>query len=237
LPSNRIMDCPGSAGWEHYPQDRGQTISAFRLAGAILMAGFIVSTQTPVLLAPAPLPMEKNSGKKAPDSVNLAPVRKQGAARPGPQSYAHIVRSVSARHGLKPEWVQAIIDVESGGDPLSVSRNGAMGLMQLMPHICREYNVGDPFDAGENIRAGAAYFARLFRRADGNLGKALAAYHGGPGRIFEMKLAPREPTLRFIRKILARLPEEDTKSILFPDSCKIAGPNEELRDRKSGNPG
>ncbi|MFA7465172.1 MAG: lytic transglycosylase domain-containing protein [Syntrophales bacterium] len=235
MPAKRTTDRLSSPGGESCLPCRRQTASALYLAGMIFMTGFFATAQIPALSSPDPVP-EKKSGKQAPGSMKRSLTGKKGAAY-GPQSYAHIVRAVSARHGLKPEWVQAIIDVESGGDPFSVSRSGAMGLMQLMPHVCREYNVADPFNARENIRAGAAYFAGLFRRAEGNLEMALAAYHGGPGRIFELKLEPRGPTLNFIRKIFSRLPEENKKEISVPASCKISDPNEELREGKSGGPG
>ena len=57
---------------------------------------------------------------------------------------------------------RAVMQVESGGDEHAISSRGAMGLMQLMPgtwvELSVRYGLGlDPFDAHDNIIAGAAY--------------------------------------------------------------------------------
>jgi soluble lytic murein transglycosylase-like protein len=41
--------------------------------------------------------------------------------------------AVGRKHNIAPELLEAMAEVESGGDPLSVSPRGALGLMQLMP--------------------------------------------------------------------------------------------------------
>ena len=67
----------------------------------------------------------------------------------------------------------------------SASPKGAMGLMQIMPatwtDLRARYHLGDdPFDAHDNILAGAAFLRELYDRygAPG----FLAAYQAGPGR-------------------------------------------------------
>src|SRR5262245_46120927 len=47
--------------------------------------------------------------------------------------YLDIIREVSARHGVDPELVKAVIQVESNYNHYAVSPKGARGLMQLMP--------------------------------------------------------------------------------------------------------
>ena len=74
---------------------------------------------------------------------------------------------------------------ESFGDVHAISPKGAMGLMQIMPAtwagLRPRYGLGaDPYDAHDNIIAGAAYLRELQDRygAPG----FLAAYNAGPAR-------------------------------------------------------
>lgn len=76
--------------------------------------------------------------------------------------------------------------VESRGKARAVSRAGAMGLMQIMPAtwgtLRARYGLGpDPFDARDNIMAGAAYLREMHDRY-GTASAMLAAYNAGPGR-------------------------------------------------------
>lgn len=78
--------------------------------------------------------------------------------------------------------------IESGGDVLALSSQGAMGLMQIMPETWAglrvRYDLGDnPYDPRDNIFAGAAYLRELHERY-GSPG-FLAAYNAGPGRYDE----------------------------------------------------
>ncbi|MFC0399680.1 lytic transglycosylase domain-containing protein [Paraburkholderia rhizosphaerae] len=74
--------------------------------------------------------------------------------------------------------LMAVIDVESGGDPQALSKQGAAGLMQLMPATGRSYGVADPFDPRQNVLAGARFLRTLLTRFD-SLELALAAYNAG----------------------------------------------------------
>lgn len=91
----------------------------------------------------------------------------------------------SNRFRLPVHWLHAVMRAESNGEAESVSRKGAIGLMQLMPatyaELRRRYGLGaDPFDPHDNIQAGAAYLRELLDRY-GEHG-FLAAYNAGPGR-------------------------------------------------------
>lgn len=87
------------------------------------------------------------------------------------------------------ELVQAIIQVESGWNPYAVSRQGAVGLMQLMPATARRFGVSDRFNIEENIRGGVAYLAWLIRLFHGDLRLAVAAYQVGELQILSRGLA------------------------------------------------
>lgn len=96
----------------------------------------------------------------------------------------------SARFGLRIDWIERVIRVESGGNTMVEGRPirspaGAMGLMQLMPATWAEmrqlYKLGlDPDDPHDNIIAGAAYLRRMYNRF-GYPGM-FGAYNAGPGR-------------------------------------------------------
>jgi soluble lytic murein transglycosylase-like protein len=105
------------------------------------------------------------------------------------------VAEASRRFSISPSWIRAVMRVESLGDPLALSPKGAMGLMQIMPDTWSElrsrYGLGaDPYDAHDNIMAGAAYLREMHDRY-GERG-FLAAYNAGPSR-YEDHLATGRP--------------------------------------------
>jgi soluble lytic murein transglycosylase-like protein len=118
-------------------------------------------------------------------------------------SYEAIIREHAGAHGLSPDLVRAVIQVESGFNPRAVSPKGAMGLMQLMPATATEYGVGDPFDPADNVRAGVAYLRRLLDRYDGRVELALAAYNAGPGAVDRhgSQVPPYRETRDYVRRI------------------------------------
>lgn len=110
------------------------------------------------------------------------PVARSAAVHP----YAGHVAEAARRFGIPEAWIWAVMRVESGGNSRAVSRAGAMGLMQIMPAtwtgLRARYGLGpDPFDARDNIMAGAAYLREMHDRY-GNASAMLAAYNAGPGR-------------------------------------------------------
>jgi len=98
---------------------------------------------------------------------------------------AAAVVEASQRFGIPASWIRAVMQVESFGDVRALSPKGAMGLMQIMPEawaaLRARYGLGaDPYDAHDNILAGAAYLRELSDRY-GSPG-FLAAYNAGPAR-------------------------------------------------------
>jgi soluble lytic murein transglycosylase-like protein len=72
-----------------------------------------------------------------------------------------------------------------------------------MPATAREFNVGNPFDPRENIRAGVAYLRRLLDRYDNNEELALAAYNAGPGAVdrYGERVPPYRETQHYVSKV------------------------------------
>ena len=115
----------------------------------------------------------------------------------------HIIR-FARQHRVDPLLVKAIIKTESDFDPRAVSRQGAKGLMQLMPATARELEVTDPFDPYENIKAGTRYLRLLLDIFQGDIRKTLAAYNAGPGRVAKCRDLPAIPeTMQYVQTVLA----------------------------------
>lgn len=130
---------------------------------------------------------------------------------PGGLELQELVRSTAARHGLPAHLLQAVMQVESGGDPRAVSPRGARGLMQLMPDTATLLGVSDSFDPQLNLDGGARYLSSLLDRYSGDLDKALGAYNAGPGAVDRHDGIPPYPeTERYIEKVrqLMSIPEE-----------------------------
>lgn len=111
------------------------------------------------------------------------------------QDIEQMIRQAAERVALPPEWIRAVMLVESARDAHAISAKGAMGLMQIMPatwqELRRDLALGtDPFDPQDNILAGASYL-RLLHDRYGDAG-FLAAYNAGPGR-YEAHLATGQP--------------------------------------------
>lgn len=136
----------------------------------------------------------------------------------------------SNRFRLPVHWLRAVMRAESGGDAKSISRKGAIGLMQLMPATYAElrtrYGLGaDPFDPHDNIQAGAAYLRELLDQY-GERG-LLAAYNAGPGR-YEDHLRGRSlpaETTDYVRRIASALSlGGDSAAPYLPSSANRASP-------------
>ncbi len=120
---------------------------------------------------------------------------------------AAFVAEASHRFGIPATWIRAVMRAESFGDVRAVSPKGAIGLMQIMPEtwagLRQRYRLGaNPFDAHDNIIAGAAYLRELHDRY--GIPGFLAAYNAGPAR-WEDHLATGRPLPAETRAYLTRL--------------------------------
>ena len=118
------------------------------------------------------------------------------------KAFEEIIEEQSDAQDVNSDLVRAVIQAESAFNPRAVSVKGAMGLMQLMPATARAYNVRDPYDPVENIRAGVAYLKSLLVRYKQNLELALAAYNAGPGAVAKYgTVPPYRETRAYVKKI------------------------------------
>ncbi|MCZ6833174.1 MAG: lytic transglycosylase domain-containing protein [Acidobacteria bacterium] len=119
-----------------------------------------------------------------------------------PRPYSALVKRVSDRYGIDHNLVHAIIAVESAYDPMAVSRQGAVGLMQLLPTTAAELGIHDLTDAHDNIVGGVRHLKRMLDQFSGNLTLALAAYNAGAGAVKRFKGVPPYPeTQAYVRRV------------------------------------
>jgi soluble lytic murein transglycosylase-like protein len=90
-----------------------------------------------------------------------------------------LINDAARENHLDPLLLQAIISVESGFDPDSLSQAGACGLTQLMPATGKLFGIHNIYDPKENIEVGAHHFRNLLERYSQNLPLSLAAYNAG----------------------------------------------------------
>jgi soluble lytic murein transglycosylase-like protein len=119
--------------------------------------------------------------------------------------YDDVIESAAATHGVRPDLVRAVIQVESAFNPRARSNKGAMGLMQLMPGTAADLGVDNPWDPVQNINGGVAYLGSLIREF-GDEALALAAYNAGPGAVnrFGQRIPPYRETQDYVKKVTLR---------------------------------
>jgi soluble lytic murein transglycosylase-like protein len=107
------------------------------------------------------------------------------------EQWAPIINQYSLKYKVDPNFVSAIMQKESSGDPQALSLptskgEKAVGLMQVLPSTAKgECGIYDPnllFDPDINIHCGTRYIARLYRKeGQGDYRRTAAMYFGGPG--------------------------------------------------------
>ncbi|MCI7770536.1 MAG: lytic transglycosylase domain-containing protein [Eubacterium sp.] len=117
-------------------------------------------------------------------------------------SLENIFAGAAKEFGINENFLKAVAKAESGFDPDAVSGCGAQGIMQLMPFTSESYGVTDPFDAKQNIYAGAQLLSELLDNYNGNATLALAAYNAGSGSVQKYGgVPPYDETVNYINKI------------------------------------
>jgi len=125
------------------------------------------------------------------------------ATRERSRMYDDIISEHARQNGIRTDLVRAVVQVESGFNPSAKSPKGALGLMQLMPATIQRFGVTNPFNPGENIRAGARYLRQLLDRYQNNEQLALAAYNAGPDAVDRhgQSVPPYRETRNYVSQI------------------------------------
>jgi soluble lytic murein transglycosylase-like protein len=99
------------------------------------------------------------------------------------QPYKYDINQAALRYGVDPAFVRAVIHAESHFNAQAVSKQGAQGLMQLMPATAKELGVINSLSAQQNIKGGVKHLARLLKKYNGDNKLASAAYNAGEGAV------------------------------------------------------
>jgi len=120
-----------------------------------------------------------------------------------PEEIREIIDQGAQRIGLDTKLVRAVVRKESAYNPCATSSKGAQGLMQLMPVTQLQFGVTNPYDARQNVDAGAKLLKQLLDQYGGDLAKALSAYNAGPTRVEQFGGVPPFPeTVNYVSGIL-----------------------------------
>lgn len=112
------------------------------------------------------------------------------------------IDEASAKFNLPQSLIQAVIVVESAGNPNAISKAGAKGLMQLIDSTASYVGVKNVFNPRENIQGGAKYLREMLDMFDGNLDLALAAYNAGPSNVLKYNgIPPFRETQNYVQRV------------------------------------
>lgn len=98
------------------------------------------------------------------------------------------VQKYSKEYGVDPDFSNAVLMKESGGDVNAISKKGALGGMQVMPETFKEMLPdGDINNPEDKIKAGIKYLSVLHKQTGGNYADTLGSYNAGPTGYANMK--------------------------------------------------
>jgi hypothetical protein len=101
-----------------------------------------------------------------------------------------------------PNLVLAIMAIESDFNPRAVSNQGAVGLMQVMPHWRKVLALPDLTEPEVSIRAGIqilGYYQQMYRDLD----VAVTAYNRGPGPVDAALVHNADPSNGYAARVLS----------------------------------
>ena len=122
-----------------------------------------------------------------------------------PPKYQSLISSASAKHGIPPTLLSALLKQESGfADDVVTGRRkssaGALGIAQFMPATARGMGV-DPLNPTSAIDGAARYLANSYKQF-GRWDLALAAYNAGGGAVSKYKgIPPFKETQNYVASI------------------------------------
>ena len=100
--------------------------------------------------------------------------------------WADLITKHSKENGLDPNFVAALIEEESKGNPRLISRAGAVGLLQIMPYetgFTWRPRTRTLLKPEANLEWGTNTLNEVIRQAQGRLTLAVLAYNSGWDRI------------------------------------------------------
>lgn len=97
--------------------------------------------------------------------------------------YHGVIEKAATLYKVNSAFIRAIIHAESHFNAKAISKQGAQGVMQLMPTTAQALGVKNPFIAKQNIYGGVKHLAHLLKVYQGNNRLAAAAYNAGESAV------------------------------------------------------
>jgi soluble lytic murein transglycosylase-like protein len=189
-----------------------RTIASLLATAAVLFASLLV-TRTPAVAAQRVVPA-------TPAAINVYAklLRHINPQMPGWQSksLARRVLINAVRWRLDANMLVAIVAVESSWHTHAISRAGAIGLGQLMPHTAALLRV-NPRDPAQNLYGAARYLRGLMQRFGAkHYDLVFAAYNAGPKAVSEYGgIPPYDETVNYVTRVVGEW-QRLTKSVHVP---------------------
>ncbi len=132
-------------------------------------------------------------------SIPIKPVVRSKSDR-----FNGIIKRAAEQYKVEPALIKAVIMTESAYNPKAVSKQGAKGLMQLMPGTARALGVKNAFNPAHNIHGGVKYLRQLLDAFDHNVKLAVAAYNAGISKVKRHGgVPPIKSTRYYVKKVFA----------------------------------
>ncbi len=133
-------------------------------------------------------------------------IHSRGFRRRARPEFDPFIEDAASKFDVSPDFIRAVISVESSFDEFAVSSKGARGLMQLMPATARRFGVTNPFDPAQAIMGGTEYLRYLLTLFHENLDLAAAGYNAGENAVLRYGgVPPYKETRNYVLKVRSAL--------------------------------
>lgn len=147
------------------------------------------------------------------------------AVAPSSNQLEETIALQAKNNGLSPNFIKAVIDVESNFNHVALSPKGAIGLMQVMPETAARYGKYNLYNSTENITVGTKHLAYLMSRYK-NVPYALAAYNAGEGNVDKYQgIPPFAETQSYVLKVLKAYNQRLDRALLSAKPGKSSDSN------------
>ncbi|MEE3328374.1 MAG: transglycosylase SLT domain-containing protein [Myxococcota bacterium] len=163
----------------HFSQTQRNRILALVCLSLVLMSGSAIRSTGSTSVAEVEAPIEEVEIAVPMDPFEMSLVTANPSL--GSEERGRILNAIdrySNQYQLDADLVMAVMLVESGARPWAHSPKGAVGLMQVMPHMMRPMDLaGNMATIESNIEAGCFILANNIRRL--GLERGISAYFWG----------------------------------------------------------